>query len=294
MAVLKNKTQKNFTMISNTILRDKELSMKDRGVLCTICSLPDGWKFSIEGLSAIVTDGVDAIRASVIKLEKMGYMTRSKTRGKDGKYTSEIEVYTKRKTIGDLPSRENRHGKSGTANPSRENHGGLSVTENPAQYNTDNNKKEINNDNIKSINQYSKCKEIEGVMEINKYKQIIADNIKYENLLEIAERHGSEEVKMVEEIYSVICDMVCVKRDVVKIKGTSYPWNIVKSRFLKLRFEHIASILNRVIDKDLGIKNMSNYLISTLYTQSLVGTIEAQANIHDDYLKFLRDKPYNV
>ena len=96
MAVLKNKTQKNFTMISNTILRDKELSMKDRGVLCTICSLPDGWKFSIEGLSAIVTDGVDAIRASVIKLEKMGYMTRSKTRGKDGKYTSEIEVYTKR------------------------------------------------------------------------------------------------------------------------------------------------------------------------------------------------------
>lgn len=53
MAVLKNKTQKNFTIISNNVLRDKELSMKDRGVLCTICSLPDEWKFSISGLMDI-------------------------------------------------------------------------------------------------------------------------------------------------------------------------------------------------------------------------------------------------
>lgn len=57
MAVLKNKTQKNFTMISNNILRDKSLSMKDCGVLCTLCSLPDGWEFSIVGLSATVPDG---------------------------------------------------------------------------------------------------------------------------------------------------------------------------------------------------------------------------------------------
>ena len=68
MAVLKNKTQRNFTMISNSVLRDKELSMKDRGVLCTICSLPDGWEFSIAGLSSIVPDGVDAIRKSIFNL----------------------------------------------------------------------------------------------------------------------------------------------------------------------------------------------------------------------------------
>lgn len=67
MAVLKNKTQKNFTMISNSVLCDKDLSMKDRGVLCTICSLTDGWEFSIAGLSAIVPDGVDAIRNFLIR-----------------------------------------------------------------------------------------------------------------------------------------------------------------------------------------------------------------------------------
>ena len=67
---------------------------------------------------------------------------------------------------------------------------------------------------------------------------------------------------------------------------------MVKSRFLKLKYEHIADILNRVVDSSLGIKNMSKYLISVLYTSSLVGTLEAQANLHDDYLKYLRGTPY--
>lgn len=118
MAVLKNKTQKNFTMISNSVLRDKELSMKDRGVLCTICSLPDGWEFSITGLSAIVPDGVDAIRKSILNLQSTGYIERTKTRGKNGKYISEIEVFTDKRTVSDFPSRENQHGKTNIGKPS--------------------------------------------------------------------------------------------------------------------------------------------------------------------------------
>ena len=121
MAVLKNKTQKNFTMISNNVLRDREFSMKDRGVLCTICSLPDGWDFSIAGLSAIVPDGVDAIRKSIFNLEKLGYMERTKTRGKGGKYISEIEVFTEKRTVSDFPSREKHHGKTVAEHPSRKN-----------------------------------------------------------------------------------------------------------------------------------------------------------------------------
>ena len=65
MAVLVNRTQNNFTMISNSVLRDENLSMKDRGVFCTLCSLPDGWNYSINGLAAIVMDGADSIRTSM-------------------------------------------------------------------------------------------------------------------------------------------------------------------------------------------------------------------------------------
>ncbi|MBE6016330.1 MAG: helix-turn-helix domain-containing protein [Lachnospiraceae bacterium] len=292
MAVLKNKTQRNFTMISNNILRDKDLSMKDRGVLCTICSLPDGWDFSIAGLSAIVPDGIDSIRQSVIHLEEYGYIERTKTRGPDGKFISEIEVFSERRTPKNSPCGKSRDGKSNTVNPSRINRHGSSVTDNPSEYNTDNIKKTINTDNNKSIIHTTEEPVIDRKKEISAYKKLIADNIKLDWLLDVAGRQSEAETTMVHEIYDVICDMVCYPRESVVIKNTTYPWEVVKSQFLKLRYEHIGGILNRLVDKDLGIKNMSSYLISTLYSASLVGTLEAQANLHDDYLKFLRGNPY--
>ena len=110
MAVLINRTQKNFTMISNSILRDKDLSLKDRGLLCTICSLPDKWEFSIAGLSAIIPDGKDAIASAIKRLEKLGYLVRTMSRNHLGKFVSEIEVFTERRSAADLPERETRHG----------------------------------------------------------------------------------------------------------------------------------------------------------------------------------------
>ena len=276
MAVLKNRSQKNFTIISNSILRDRELSMKDRGVLCTICSLPDGWEFSIAGLSAIVPDGTDSIRGSVLKLEKLGYLVRKKTRTSNGKFASEIEVFPEKNSIADPPSRKTRHGKT--------------VTEKPPEYNTENQRKICNTEYSKSINPSGD----EGLTETAEYRALIASNIKLNWLLDTAGKHDQSEVDMVHEVYEVICDMVCFPRNHVKIKDTLYPWHVVKNRFLALRYEHVASILNRVVDANLGIKKMSSYLVSTLYTASLVGELEAQASLHDDYLKSLRGSPYAI
>ncbi len=175
-------------------------------------------------------------------------------------------------------------------NPSRINGDGKTVTVNQTQYNTDNIKPTIKKDHIKSIHPSSGA--IDGKIETDIYRSTISENIKLDWLLEIAESKGESEVQMVNEIFDVICDMVCYPREKVEIKGTVYPWSVVKSQFLKLRYQHIADILNRIVDADLGIKNMSAYLVSVLYTQSLVGTLEAESNLHDDYLKFLRGKPY--
>ena len=276
MAVLKNRSQKNFTIISNSILRDRELSMKDRGVLCTICSLPDGWEFSIAGLSAIVPDGTDSIRGSVLKLEKLGYLVRKKTRTSNGKFASEIEVFPEKNSIADPPSRKTRHGKT--------------VTEKPPEYNTENQRKICNTEYSKSINPSGD----EGLTETAEYRALIASNIKLNWLLDTAGKHDQSEVDMVHEVYEVICHMVFFPRVHVKIKDTLYPWHVVKNRFLALRYEHVASILNRVVDANLGIKKMSSYLVSTLYTASLVGELEAQASLHDDYLKSLRGSPYAI
>ena len=111
-------------------------------------------------------------------------------------------------------------------------------------------------------------------------------------LKDAASTHGEKEVLMVDEIYETICDMVCNPRDKVTIKNTDYPWTSVKSQFLKLNYQHIANILNRIVDADLKIKNMNAYLISTLYTESMSGVLAEAAEIHDDYLKYLRGQPY--
>ena len=80
--------------------------------------------------------------------------------------------------------------------------------------------------------------------------------------------------------------------DFSKIMDTSYPWQVVKSQFLKLKPVHIANLLERLMDNSLEIKNMESYLISTLYAESLSGTLKEQADLHDDYLRYLRGNPY--
>ena len=292
MAVLKNKTQKNFTMISNNILRDKELSMKDRGVLCTIFSLPDGWEFSVNGLSTLVPDGTDSLSASIRHLESLGYLARTKKRGANGRFTTEIEVFAQKRTVPDFPSRKNRDGKSMTVKPSRLSRDGPAVTENPVQYKTKNIKNNTKEREITSINQSSKQNLTDEMTDTQPLKKLVADNIRLDLLLDDAKRFGPEEVEMVHEVYDLICNMVRFPKERVRISDTDYPWEAVKERFLKLRREHVAGVLSRILNPDFEIMNMTKYLQASLFNASLTGTIEAQADIYDERLYNSRGNPY--
>lgn len=88
--VLKKNYRRGFTTIGNEIFFDKELRNSDVGLLVRMFSFPDDWKFSIEGLAEICADGVDAIRSSIQRLEKFGYLKRSRLRDENGKLISSI------------------------------------------------------------------------------------------------------------------------------------------------------------------------------------------------------------
>lgn len=130
------------------------------------------------------------------------------------------------------------------------------------------------------------------------YRTLIADNIKLNSLLDFAKvkdgDYRTDEVDMVNEIYEIICDMVCNPREGVKICQIDYPWESVKERFLKLQFVHIANILNKFMERQDTISNMHGYIVSALYKESMSGTLANQAEIHDDYLNSLRGHPYAV
>ena len=94
MAILKNKTQGNYVMISQSVMHDQELGLTERGLLITLLSLPDGWNLSVKGLTSILPDGKDKVAKSLNTLINKGYVTREQGRGKRGVFdTNVLEVH---------------------------------------------------------------------------------------------------------------------------------------------------------------------------------------------------------
>ena len=76
MAVFRVERTNNYTVMSNYHLRDKNLSLKAKGLLSQMLSLPEDWDYTLAGLARINAEGKDAIRAAVVELEKAGYIKK--------------------------------------------------------------------------------------------------------------------------------------------------------------------------------------------------------------------------
>ena len=84
MSVFRVDKNKNYTVMSNYHLRDKSLSLKAKGLLSQILSLPEDWDYTLKWLSKINREGIDAIRQAVRELEGAGYIIRSRERDRSG------------------------------------------------------------------------------------------------------------------------------------------------------------------------------------------------------------------
>ena len=84
MAVFRVEKTRNYTVMSNHHLRDKSLSLKAKGLLSLMLSLPEDWDYTTKGLARICKDGVDSICATVRELESAGYIVRARERHADG------------------------------------------------------------------------------------------------------------------------------------------------------------------------------------------------------------------
>lgn len=135
MAVIRTEKNRNFTTMSNYHLRDKRLSLKTKGLMSVILSLPDDWNYSVRGLAVFLDIGESAVKSSLAELEACGYLTRNRLRKDDGTF-GDIEYTIEEKPAVDNPIVDNP------------------VVDNPRQLNTNiQNTKEQNteNKNIKPI-----------------------------------------------------------------------------------------------------------------------------------------------
>ena len=94
MAVFRVERNKGYTVMSNHHLRNKELTLKAKGLLSQMLSLPEDWDYTLAGLSHINRESIDAIRTAIWELEKAGYITRRQGRDEKGKMTAiEYTIY---------------------------------------------------------------------------------------------------------------------------------------------------------------------------------------------------------
>lgn len=85
MKIFRVVKDKNYTMINNTIFKDKSISCKTKGFFATIMSLPDNWDFSVNGVKEILLEGKASVYSFIDELEKHGYLKKTTIRGERGK-----------------------------------------------------------------------------------------------------------------------------------------------------------------------------------------------------------------
>ena len=122
---------------------------------------------------------------------------------------------------------------------------------------------------------------IDMIDETNAYMALIRKNLEYEHHMKY-DQYGDKE--MYEEIYETVCDVVCVKRKTIRINGEDYPYELVKSRFLKLNSSHVEYVMGCMKGTVTKITNIRAYLITALYNApSTMSHYYQQEVQHDMY-----------
>ena len=262
MAVFRIDKTRDYTVMSNHHLRNTELSLKAKGLLSLMLSLPDNWDYTTKGLACICKDGVDSICAAVRELEEHGYVIRERVRGANGQLGS-IEYTIREKPAEPSPERENPvQVKPILENPVL----GKPEQEIPAQSNKD------KSNTVLSITEQSNPirsnppapegrNGTDGMEAREIYREIVYGNIEYDILRE----DNTVNRDQLDEIAELIVDTVCSARRTIRIAGDDYPAEVVKSRFLKLDSSHVQYVIDCMKNNTTYVRNIKKYLLAALY-----------------------------
>ena len=304
MAVFRVERNTGYTVMSNHHLRNKELSLKAKGLLSQMLSLPEDWDYTLAGLSYINREKIDAIREAIKELEKAGYIKRSRERDEKGRLRgADYVIYEQPQPdeeqeatppISDLPTLENPTLDNPTLEkPTQEK----PTLENPMQLNkdkliTEKQKKEgLNTDSIPihSPNPLPLDEDEaaapppewtgnrkETAYQI--YRDLILENIEYDTLTQ----NPRIDREQLDEIVDILLETVCTSRKSIRVAGDDYPAELVKAKFLKLDSHHIEFVMDCLRDNTTKVRNIKQYLRAMLFNApSTINSYYASLVAHD-------------
>ena len=287
MAVFRIEKTRDYTVMANHHLRNTALSLKAKGLLSLMLSLPENWDYTMKGLARICKDGIDSISGGIRELEAHGYLVRARVRNENGQLGS-IEY-----TILEQPKEPAQTPAPIREKPIRENPIQVKpmldapIQENPAQLNTKEQNKELSitqgSSPIPSRPPTPREKSRIGqdrMRERESYREIIWENIDYDILTQDEKLDRDR----LDELVELMVDTVCSNREMIRIAGDDYPAEVVKSRFLKIDSSHIEYVLERMRENTTYVRNIKKYLLAALYNApATIDSYYASLVNHDLY-----------
>ena len=288
MSVFRVEKTKGYTVMSNHHLRNHTLSLKAKGLLSQMLSLPEDWDYTLKGLAQINRESIDAIREAVRELEQAGYITRSRER--DARGCLRGTIYT----IYEQPQTQPEPEKPAQAvpvlaQPTLEKPMlDLPTLENPTQLNTESTKKRKRQSKDLSTTDSNpfpsgfpdapaqKRTETKGTFE--SYRELILENIDYDILA--GDPHVDRE--QLDEIVALVQETVCSTSSRIRVAGNDYPAEVVRSKLLKLNSEHIRFVTDCLKQNTTRIRNIRQYLLTALFNApSTMNSYYAALVAHD-------------
>ncbi len=281
MAVFRIERTRDYTVMSNHHLRNEKLSLKAKGLLSMMLSLPEDWNYTTRGLAKICKEGVDAIGGALRELEAAGYIVRHQLRDRQGRISdTEYVIYEQPQPKNpDTPQLDTDA--PDTENPYMEK----PDTEKPAELNIEkSNTHRSNTDPIPFRGKAAdkpperKGRDAMSVSEMENYRDLILENIEYDYLC----REFAAYREDLDEIVELMVETVCAKRKTTRIAGADFPHEVVRSRFLKLDSSHIEFVMNCLQKNTTEVRNMKQYLLAVLFNAPTTMNNHCTAQINHD------------
>ena len=293
MAVFRIEKTKDYTVMSNHHLRNTSLSLKAKGLLSLMLSLPEEWDYTTKGLACICKDGVDSISAGIRELEAQGYLRRERIRNANGQLGS-IEYTILEQPVPPEPVQESPI----LASPERDNpEQEEPVLEERPQLNIYKSNKEKSNTDLSNIDSIPspsspspakhrehshEAKRKEAILsEMEEYRDLVKQNIDYPGLI----RDMPYECDQIDEIVEIMVETLCSTKDMIRVAGNDFPADVVRSRLLKLNSDHIGFVIGCMKENTTKIRNIKQYLLTTLYNAPITIDSYYSALVNHDLAK---------
>ena len=304
MAAFRIDKTRDYTVMANFHLRDTSLSLKAKGLLSLMLSLPENWDYTTKGLARICKDGVDSICATVKELEKAGYVQRRRLRDDLGRL-AEVEYTILEKPVIPAPeeespkpekpvqvkSKETEPVSPQPEAPKRENpvldnpvlvspvldspklacpKQASPELENPAQLNTNTSSKEKLNTDLSNTHSFFPSAE-ESCNSGRTERRITSGDIKAQIEYEImVQRYRRDQL---DELVEIMLEVALNRSPTIRIgRDAEYPTYFVQERFQKINALHIEKVMDGIAENRTRVYNTKAYLMAALFNS--VSTIE--------------------